>query len=459
MFIISEVIMLPSSRGRGGLTVRDGWNGRIAENAASVRNPTLAASATSQFSFGSPLARFAIGLVLIAIAPVWCTAARAGDPGASGADPAVAATAAAAESATRLVPQLGSEFFSVREATTNQLMQMGIEIKPVLVAARDDADPEIRVRARRVLASVVDADFQHRLALFAEDVNDAKHYELPGWSRFRKLVGADRAARNLFVEMQRAESGLMVAFEEGHDATARMLETRIRVAQAAFQGRFGPVGNLSLGNVAALLFVASDKDVKLSEDYASMLGNLPYHQSFQQPITSGAQAELLRKILGAWIARDASQNLSFQNLYLAMRFNLKEGLDPAVRLLQQPGVIPQVKSIALLTIARFGGKEHLRIVEPFLNGTELCTQIDVNGTRYMTQVRDVALFASLRLAEQEPKNFGFTRVPPNEQIFTQVANLGFKSASERDEAFKKWSDWRAANLQSRDATKPAASKS
>ena len=142
-----------------------------------------------------------------------------------------------------------------------------------------------------------------------------------------------------------------------------------------------------------------------------------------------------------------------------MRFNLKEGLEPAVHLLEQPGVMAHVKPIALLTIARFGGKEHLRVVAPFLDGTEVCGTIDVNGARYITQVRDVALFASLRLSEQEPKNFGFTRVPPNEQVFAQIANLGFRSASERDEAFRKWSDWRAANLQSHDAAKPAASKS
>jgi hypothetical protein len=397
---------------------------------------------------------FVIGLGFCA---AWPISAGAADPATSAVTSAT--TLPAAESAARLVPQLGSEFFQVREATTNQLVQMGIEIKPVLVAARDDADPEIRVRASRILASVIDSDFQRRLALFADDVNDAKHYELPGWSRFRKLVGSDRPARNLFVEMQRAESSLMEAFEEGHDAAAHVLETRIRLAQAAFQGRTGLIGNLSLGNIAALLFFASDRDLTLSEDYASMLGNLPYHQSFQQSISSGQQADLLKKILGAWVARDASQNLSYQNLYLAMRFNLKEGLDPAVHLLQQPGVMAHVKPIALLTIARFGGKEHLRVIAPFLDGTEVCGTIDVNGARYITQVRDVALFASLLLSEQEPKNFGFTRVPPNEQVLTQIANLGFRSPSERDEAFKKWSDWRAANLQSHDPAKPAASKS
>ena len=135
------------------------------------------------------------------------------------------------EATARLIPQLGSGVFAVREAATNQLMKMGIEVKPALLAAMDDPDAEIRVRVRSVLASVVDADFQRRLVLFAEDVNDQKHYELPGWSRYRELVGSDRAARNLFVEMQRSEMGLMEGLEVGREAAARILEERIRAGE------------------------------------------------------------------------------------------------------------------------------------------------------------------------------------------------------------------------------------
>ena len=289
-----------------------------------------------------------------------------------GAEHQTAAPPSAADAAARLIPQLGSDRFAVRESTTSELMRMGIEIKPALVAALDDADPEIRMRARRILTSVVDADFQHRLALFAADVNDEKHYDLPGWSQFRKQVGDSRAARSLFVEMQQAESELLASFEAGQAAAARTLETRILVAQAVAQGRLVNNGNgLGVGSVVALLFVGSDKGVKLSEDYAAQLGNLAYQATFRQAIMSGPQAEFLKKVLGSWIARDASQNLSYQNLYLAIRFNLKEGLEPAIRMLQQPGVLPHVKPIALLTIAKFGGKEQLTTVAPFLNATDV----------------------------------------------------------------------------------------
>jgi hypothetical protein len=386
-----------------------------------------------------------IGLAVARAAPGLCATAGS-------AEQATRPSAGSVDKAAKMVSQLGSESFSVREATTNQMMQMGIAIKPVLMAALDDSDAEIRMRARRILTTVVDADFQRRLALFAADVHDAKHYGLPGWSRFRTLVGSDRAARNLFVEMQRAEPNLMLAFEQGQEPAARMLETRIRVAQGSFQGRIGFNNNgLSVGSIAALLFVGSDKSINLADDFALQLGNLPYYQPFQSAIVAGQQSELLKKILGTWIARDASQTLVYQNLYLAMRFNLKEGLDPAIRLLQQPGAVPQVKPLALLAISKFGGKEHLPLIEPFMQATDLCAQIDVNGVRYSTQLRDVALYVGLRLAGQDPKGYGFTRVPPNDQLLYQVANFGFRSDTERAEAFKKWSDWRTANLQPRAA--------
>ena len=67
---------------------------------------------------------------------------------------------------------------------------------------------------------LLNADFQRRLVLFAEDVNDANHYDLPGWPRFREMVGSDRAARRLFVDMQRSEMGLMELSEIGPSEAA-----------------------------------------------------------------------------------------------------------------------------------------------------------------------------------------------------------------------------------------------
>jgi hypothetical protein len=360
------------------------------------------------------------------------------------------------EIAARLIPQLGSGVFAVREAATNQLMKMGIEVKPALLAAMDDPDAEIRVRVRSVLASVVDSDFQRRLVLFAEDVNDQKHYELPGWSRYRELVGSDRAARNLFVEMQRSEMSLMEALEIGREAADRILEGRIRAAQMSYQVPFGrmPASNVSMGSVAALLFVGSDTEVNLSEAYALQLGSLTnYQPMFQQAIAGGSQSALLRKILGAWIKRDLSPAVTSQNVYLAVRYELKECLEPAVRLLQQPGASPMMKPFALLAVARFGGKEHLPLVESQMTATDVCSQTNVNGVVYMTQLRDIALFAAVQLAGQRPKDFGFTRISGTEPLISQTASIGFWSNADREAALKKWNDWRGANIPSGDKKK------
>ncbi len=335
---------------------------------------------------------------------------------------------------------------------------MGIDVKPALLAALDDPDAEIRERVRYVVAGVVDSDFQHRLALFAEDVNDEKHFDLPGWARFRDVVGGDRAARNLFVEMQRSEMSVMEGLEVGSEQATRILEARIRAAQIAFQARNAPLGgSTSVGSVAAMLFVASDPNIKLSETSAMELGSLAAIQpSFTQAISASGQSVMLKKLLGAWIARDLGPTLTYQNLYLAIRYELKECLEPAVRLLRQMGVSPQMKALALLAVARFGGKEHLPLVEPLLTAADICGQTNVSGTVYMTQLRDVALFAAVQLSGQRPKDFGLTRVSGTEPLMSQAASIGFAQNAERDDAFKKWNDWRATNRPSSDVKKAPA---
>ena len=52
-----------------------------------------------------------------------------------------------------LVTQLGDDLFSVRENATNQLIQKGIAAKAQLTKATKSPDAEVRMRAKRVLAT------------------------------------------------------------------------------------------------------------------------------------------------------------------------------------------------------------------------------------------------------------------------------------------------------------------
>ena len=89
-----------------------------------------------------------------------------------------------------LVTQLGDDLFSVRENATNQLIQKGIVAKAQLTKATKSPDAEVRMRAKRVLATVVDADFKARLKAFTADTDGSRQTTLPGWSEFKKSIGS-----------------------------------------------------------------------------------------------------------------------------------------------------------------------------------------------------------------------------------------------------------------------------
>ncbi len=277
----------------------------------------------------------------LVLATIWLAMRPSAVPAAEPAK-AEADRASPADVAATLIRELGDDRFSVRESATDRLSHLGVEIKPALIAALDDPDPEIRFRVKRVLSAVIEADFQRRLAAFSEDVNDTRHCTLPGWTRFKSEYGSDLVARRLFVEMQRAEPDLLQALDanatDSARAAAQVLEARIRGFQESMQARItlGGGGNMpGMGSVVAMLFVASDPHITLPEDVAMQLSNYCFQPLSMQPGGNTGEAAVVRKIVGSWVARDASANLLPQNIWLALRFNLKEGLLPACAALKQ----------------------------------------------------------------------------------------------------------------------------
>lgn len=361
--------------------------------------------------------------------------------------PAAPATATPADEIGTWISQLGDDRFAIREAATEHLSHQGIEIQPRLLAALEDPDPEVRFRVRRILTMVIEADFQKRLAAFAEDVNDTKHLSLPGWTRFRTTFANDAAGRKMFVEMQRAEPQLMQAFETGPTAASQALETRLHEIQDAMQMRFRFGNNASVGmsSVMALLFVATDNHVTLNEEAAFQLCNFCVQPLTIQTNAGNGDSTISRKIIGAWIARDASANVLQQNLWLAMRYNLKEGLAPAANALQQGNQPVQVKQAALLLIGKLGGKEYLPAVQTCLKDADVCGRFNINNVQIETQCRDVALAVCIRLEGLNPKDFGFDHLEANDQWLYAPHTLGFRSTDEREAAHKKWDAYLAAH--------------
>jgi len=360
-----------------------------------------------------------------------------------------------AEKAAQLVAKLGHEDFQVRENATTSLIELGIPAKQVVETATRSSDPEVRFRAQRILDTLIVQQQAQMLAAFAKDVDGEKGISLPGWDRFQEVAGTSAASRDLFVQMHRSEWSLLHTVEKDPKKAATDFARRCSELQNAL--RYARE-QITLGSVTALLFLACDERMDVPDSTGAMLYSFCYQNAFKSAIESGKHRDTLRTLLGNWVRSSDGAWTAYQSLMMAMRYNLKEGLSPAEKMLAAGANTPQhYKQYALLAIAKLGTLENLSIVERSYSDKTVCSRQTVrNGndrSEYQTQIRDVALVAAIHLHGKNPKDFGFKRATSNSQYLYSTSTLGFQKEEERDAAFTKWLE-HLASLEPKEDSKP-----
>lgn len=344
--------------------------------------------------------------------------------------------------AQALVQQLGDERFAQREKAVGQLVDLGLPALPALERGRRHPDREIRYRSERVLTIIRQNDFERRLEAFATDPDGDEDYGLPAWSGYRQRFGKTTDARALFVEMLRAEASLLQALDQRPTQAAFQLEQRAQqIQQVQLRSEQVPVGG-----IAAMLYVASRPDVNVSAQTSQIVFQCCFQGYFHKAITEGAHRALLRSLLGMAIER-AEDWPAYVALQLAMRYDLTEGLAPAIRTLSgqanNQASLPFVRQFAILTIAKFGDPAHRELLEGLLDDPTPCSSLTIEKVRYETQLRDVALAALWKIHGQDPREHGFgNRVQDHPQVVFNTGTLGFPNDDERSAALAAWREWR-----------------
>ncbi|MBY0527858.1 MAG: hypothetical protein K2R98_30960 [Gemmataceae bacterium] len=347
------------------------------------------------------------------------------------------------ETAAALVRQLGDLSFESREKASVALVKMGRPAKQALLDGQKSADPEVRVRCEKILIVVLDLDFKARVDAFLADKEGKQEHQLAGWKRYRKLVGEDQAARELFVDMLKSNGELM------EDAEARPKQAGDRAAyrcQYLMQSLYSGVPGrqqLTLGDVATMLFVASDPDVTVPMQTRQLMCNFLYQQVFRQALTNGPRSPHVRKLLGAWMTQAAGTQMAQQVLSLSMQLEVKEGMDLALKLIKDKDY---ANGMAITAVGKWGGKDQLALLEPLLDDKTLLGNFQINNIQGTTEIRDVALAMMVRMSGQQAKEYGFAFVNwhNEQQIFYIPTWMGFPDQAKRDAAFKKYKDWQAA---------------
>jgi hypothetical protein len=377
---------------------------------------------------------------------------------ASPARPSEAATRTGPLDITALVQRLGSTDFKVREQASRQLFRIGLPAKQPLLEGANDPDLEVRRRCRDLLPQILEADRQARLTAFLADKDGKLKHDLPGWERYRKVAGEDDAARKFFVEIQKGNVALLREMEkdpahagERCGALCQSLMQR----QQALQFRNGLLVNAQtpLMEIATLLLVAGDPRVRIPLQQRYLAVNLLYQPGVQDALRKTGSSPF-KKVVLAWMEHEMNDETTSGSVFHTLnQLGLKEGLDMALKAVRGKKLKGAALAGALVTIGKFGGKEHAALLEPFLEDKTAIGGFNFGRAKGgniggNTQVRDAALAMLVRLTKQTPKDYGFaiTEMQPELNHLMDYANcLGFSSEERRTKAFEKWKTWKAAH--------------
>jgi len=340
-----------------------------------------------------------------------------------------------AQATDDLIEQLGSERFSERERATEQLIRLGISAVVQLELAARSEDREVRQRCQLVLSVVQELDFARRLKSFDQNVAGDKSYGLPGWKRYRELVGNTPSSRSLFVQMQKAERDLLGAESESARVGAKILERRcqrLRLSIQIFRTRH------ELPPIAAALFVATKPDVRLDNSTNTSLIILCKQYAFESGMKSNVQRSTLRKLFAAWILKEDALP-AYELLIMALQFNIDQSL-PRARVLARgyKKVNEYDLRSAILCLAKFGGLDDIAQLKLVMEDERVISRYPHNSLTYTVEMRDLVLAALLKLTDREPSTFGYGRLRFQEPFVFDIRSLGFARDEDRQVAIAKW---------------------
>lgn len=339
--------------------------------------------------------------------------------------------------ARRLVQQLGDPNLQRRDAASRRLVQMGTAAVQATTEGLRHADAEVRQRCRKILENVSRRVHQRQLAEFIE--HPERNVRLPGWERFRAVVGDDATARGLFVDIQKAEPALLRLSEQ--QDRRRLDERLIERCRSLYQEStqtFGRGQLISVDSVAALLFITSDKETRPSTEAIALLQMFLFQQGAREAIANGPRKDALKELVSYWLESTADRADPRSHVQLAMMHDIPAGSKPAWRLLEQANAPPDHMLIALLAIGRFGTAAEIPKLEPFLNNKSMVMQQQRGNRVVETQVRDVALAVLVHLAGENLADYQLVHVEKAADTLYQPATLYFESDEARTAAIEKW---------------------
>jgi RNA polymerase sigma factor (sigma-70 family) len=378
--------------------------------------------------------------------------------------------------AERLVKQLGSPEFAEREAAEKRLREMGIAVLAAVRAGLKSESPEVVQRCERVLAQVRTEGLR---------------------ATFRKLIGDDQPARDLFDRIRGSGRGwsALVAAADDPSRADDLYATRTKELLRVGRG-LPPVsenGKLEVPvwphmhapppvpaeDVFAWLFLGTftsgtpawtptiHPDWRSETDTAWAFLPEEDHSSAQHMGKEfvGPLAAPLKKLTVKWLEKRREKDALRAGLILALRYDIPDALPEARSVLakvrDQTFDIHTNTAASVALVGEFGTPADVPLLLPHLaderthvgiitelpkgiTGNEGFSIADLPGVKKLDcQIRDLAAAAVLKLSGVDPEKSGFPKWPERKysdgspKSPTMMTGVGFRTAAERAAAFER----------------------
>jgi hypothetical protein len=358
----------------------------------------------------------------------------------------------ASSDSKQLVRQLGSSSFAARALAEQEILGLGYESYSAIVEAAHGDDPEIRYRAERLLKILLRSAFADQQHLIRENPWIVPEAFAPGWEAFHQLLGDGIDSRKLYVHILNSETDLMLSLTR----PGWQLQFERRCADMQVFSQQQGSAELQPGAIAAFLFLAAHPENQPSGSASAVIHMLIRDSNFQNAAELSSSSGVLKTLIGAWL-RKGNNSSPRQRLETAVAFEIDAAMDVARDAIKDRNT-RQANSIhianSIFYLAKYGGQSVIEELEALLNDRQPLQR----NSRYSTsntqspiltanvQIRDLALVALLHVTGQKPRTYDYKNLRSQKGSLYSGNSAKPASVISRDNALRKWRQWRANNV-------------
>ena len=366
------------------------------------------------------------------------------------------------------VGQLGATDFDSREQATAELLSQGEVALPSLRAVPNSAPYEVRHRARLLQQQIEDDKFRTLSRSFLLDLDGGKSYGLPGWDRYRQLVGSTRTCKLLFLDMIRQQPEVaqlieLASAENASPAAASSLAKLASMEATRLRDELFLLREPKIGDSVAMLMVAATLSSQTPVEISDII-SISERRSFEGNIHKEGYRNCLRKLLGAWLPK-THVAMSPAAMDCALNYDLVEGSEIARRCLTA-NFDYDTRKLAFYCLARFGNETDVERIAPFLEDRAVVDQIaigapmgevhesntpppfapaePVSGNNLVVRINDLALVTSILLLGENPQQI-FPRYEEHDKLGFFIHSLASPADAEVEQQ-QRIDQWKQRHL-------------